>query len=191
MLIKCKDQKLVNFDDNVMPFSKTISNIKKYTNNNVLSLHFCESKLISIINEWLVNRFFRFQDIEVLHQVKSQFYDKHFFSSLQTKNIEKDIIICLLKAADYLEIDFLIHALTLFISVRLTNFTADSINKYFITKKIPKNIKEKIFFLICYRRFILGGDYGNQNLLHNAFFKESVYNDFFSYKFSNFFFKGL
>ena len=50
--------------------------------------------------------------------------------------------------ADYLNISSLINSLALFIAIRLANFGSVKIKNYLYNKLVPKQIVEKIFFLL-------------------------------------------
>jgi len=167
MLIKCKDHRIVQFDENLVFFSKTLVVLKKYSIENSVFLQNVNSKTISIIQEWLSHRFYMFSDLEKTYLFQNHKYDKNFFCFIISKyeNIKKPIIIELLKAADFLNISALLNSLILFISVRLINFTSVKINNYLNLKNIPKVIKEKIFFLISKRRFLLNKKFGSQRLM--------------------------
>ena len=178
MLIKCNDKKIIDFDDNLVKFSKTISSIKKYSNDNVISLQFCDSKLLSIINNWLLAKSANMSKKHLILNFSKYKYDSKFFSTYQSKNSKTNLIIQLLKVADFLNIDLLVHSLSVLTSIRFLNFSAIKINNYFDLNKISLNLKEKIFFMICNRRGYLNSvfaninnfDFGNQNILYRSYF---------------------
>ena len=165
MIIKCKDNKAVEFDDNLVYFSKTLEVLKKYSTNNIVYLSCFNSKIVSLIQEWLLHRFYMFNDLETSYFFQNHKYDKNFFGLIVSKKLKSPIIIELLKAADFLNISPLISSIVIFISIRLINFSSIKINNYLNLKRIPKEIKEKIFFCISNRRFLLNKRLGRQCLM--------------------------
>jgi hypothetical protein len=184
MLIKCNDKKIINFDDNMVKFSKTISSIKKYSNDNVISLQFCNSKLLSIINKWLLEKSTNVSKTHLNIHFSNYKFDSKFFSTYQSKNSKTKLVIQLLKVAEFLNIDLLVHSLCVLTSIRFLNFSASKINNYFDINKISLNLKEKIFFMICNRRAYLNSvfvnmnnfEFGNSNILFKSYF-DSFYSN--------------
>jgi hypothetical protein len=180
MIIKCIDNKKIEFDDNLVNLSKTLEVLKKYSTNNTVYLKSLNSKIVSLIQEWLTHRLYVFDDIDASYLFQNHKYDKNFFSLIITKKLKSPIIIELLKAADFLNISPLIDSLVIFISIRLINFSSIKINNYLTLKRIPKEIKEKIFFCISNRRFLLSKRFGSQCLMTKNYTKKK----FVAYEYS-------
>jgi hypothetical protein len=180
MKINCKDNKTIEFDDNLVFLSKTLEVLKKYSNNNTVLLSSFNSKIVSLIQEWLNHRFYMFNDMEASYLFQNHKYDKNFFDLIASKKLKSPIVIELLKAADFLNISSLVSSLVIFISIRLINFSSIKINNYLNLKRIPKEIKEKIFYCISNRRFLLNKRFGRQCLMTKYYTKKK----FIAYEYS-------
>jgi hypothetical protein len=83
--------------------------------------------------------------------------------------------------ADYLNISSLINSLALFIAIRLANFGSVKIKNYLYNKLVPKQIVEKIFFLILNRKFLITNekfgylDESMSKINYNRFFYHKFY----------------
>ncbi len=105
MLLKCNDNKVVDFDDQLIVFSSTLKALRKYSDTDNMTFGFCDSNSIEIIQEWLAAH----NNFGQLENFKDKENENIFFSNIISVNNNKKnncIIIKLLKIADFLNISF-------------------------------------------------------------------------------------
>jgi hypothetical protein len=151
MLLKCNDDKFVDFNDQLVVYSSTLKALKKYSHTNNITFGFCDSNSIEIIQEWLATR----NNFCQLQNFKDKETENTFFTNIISVNNNKKncIIIKLLKIADFLNISFLVDSLLVFISEQLASFSPSRINDFLNNKFIQYEHKQKIFFFICQNKF--------------------------------------
>ena len=191
MKILCKDKKILELDNTFLSFSKTLVAMQKYSNNQIVKFNFCNSYQIKIIQEWIFHSYFRFQDIDQYQSIQCHSFDKNFFNSIK-KDSKNIIIIQLYKLADFLNIKQLVFSLANYIGMRLIDFSPEKINNFLNIKGIRKELKEKIFYIICKRRMIHPFQkFSGQKLFCDKKKLHPRINNYFTLTYNNFLDKNL